>query len=194
MLLWLLWRLWLLLSTESLCSTRCHLQLPPSGGGPPPLQSSRSLYSSTLDTLTTVKKKIHTHQVIFVSPLSKQTMTARGRANSCYASQVIKEPMCGLTRFPSGFERHKCLSGLRMGNSSFQVQVVYLLMCSFGSGEVAWAWSGRCVGELTDLSTDTRSASCNWSLFHLLSYLVFWQSLDSKRQIIDLCFKDIKDM
>lgn len=67
-------------------------------------------------------------------------------------------------------------------------------MCSCSRGDEAERACKRQGGrELPDISTDMRSASCNWSLFHLLSYLFVGRSLGGERHIIDRSFKDIKN-
>lgn len=78
---------------------------------------------------------------------------------------------CGLTFFPYGLTR---------GNFKFLSSRGEPLIFGFlflvrqrGPGV-----AGVCIGELPDISTDMRSASCNWSLFHLLSYLFVGSSLD----------------
>jgi len=82
--------------------------------------------------------------------------------------------------------------GLRTGNSSLKFkQSAFDVQLHLRRESLEWQVY---VGKLSDLSPDTRSAGCNWSPFHSLSYLFVWQSLDSQRQSIDLRFKDMKNM
>lgn len=90
-----------------------------------------------------------------------------GRANSCYASWVVRGP-------PPCSDRHSTprvlkdtkVSGVEDEQSAFQLGVVRL-WCAAPAGP---EWQ-VCVGELADLSPDMRSACYNWALFHLLSCL-----------------------
>lgn len=157
-------------------------------------KSSHKLYSPP-DSLITVKRKsIHIRFSLCLSSLNRAWQRGEGKFMLCLVGH--QGPHVWIDSLAFRFWKDTNVSRVEDGQFKFQVQVA-CLWCSAPAlaryCSVGLEWQ-MCVGELTDLSTDLRSACCNWSVFHLLSYLFVCQSLDSRRHIIDLCFKDIKDM